>query len=533
MPKSLEELKSELAASLGVEESALTGENWNTFGYKLDHDNTNPDFESAFLCFEEAVRVDQNDLAANFNIGLSYYLGHGVSESDTKAKQYFEKAIVITLDKNYKKDQSECLQLESLEHLIKIKTGIHRSSCLTIDHWVNVAIDYHKTGRVNQDNNKIARLCLQFAALEFDANNPTVNYHLGCFYRDGAGVAQDLEKAKNYYKTSNHRDARNRLLEIEMSNFNPTADDWVNFGVRHHNATGIRQDCETARFCYEAAFAINPGHNLAHFQMGLLYQYGNNVPKNTDTAKEYYQKAHDNGHPEARNKILEIENSEGPGLVKTTLLPQILADRALTESERLLCIKHKDTILSELMTTYVENLLVLQKAQDCYTVLGGILAAHRKPSKLTNFYHHANTNSVAVVRKQYQLLCAKEEEKRKQSLAAAHVPVVGVVASDDVLETSNTQKKNDALPYVNHSAKAATLFTPPVSHSLSPRLFSSKNYQSADINKSATQSDHEVQQLHQQLRQVVVPRGAFPVTITNYDLREDASQPTRVVAASI
>src|SRR3990167_9486668 len=93
------------------------------------------------------------------------------------------------------------------------------------------------------------------------------------------------------------------------------------------------------------------------------------------------------------------------------------------------------------MTVYLDNLVILDQAANRHTVLGGILAEHRKPSQFTNLYHRAPTASTQTVADRCKAL-------RKQLLDVS-VPVVGVALA----QSQDVSKKLEPILQPDKEAK--------------------------------------------------------------------------------
>ena len=49
--------------------------------------------------------------------------------------------------------------------------------------------------------------------------------------------------------------------------------------------------------------AAEQGHDRAQYTLGSLYEYGDGVPQDTKTAKDWYLEAAKQGHPEAQARF--------------------------------------------------------------------------------------------------------------------------------------------------------------------------------------------------------------------------------------
>ena len=310
-------------------------------------------------------------------------------------------------------------RLDALKAELKTQTP-------TADDLTTLGVQYHNATDGKTRDYEKANLCYQ-EALKLNPNHAHANYNLGLNHRYGQGVAKDLATAKAYYEKAEANglaNAKLRLLEMEMAETKPTptADDWNALGLQYHNATdGKTRDYEKANLCYQEALKLNPNHAHANYNLGQLYQNGHGVLNNTEEAKKHYRIAKDNGHSEAREKLLEIEQ-EIPRKIKSDLFPKLLGSDPLTEDEKALCVTHKDIISGILLTDYHDDATVLRLAVNKHSELGKILSMHRKASGIRNLWHHADTATVKEIKAQIEIL-EKRGMEQTQPTVVTGVPL--------------------------------------------------------------------------------------------------------------
>lgn len=101
-------------------------------------------------------------------------------------------------------------------------------------------------------------------------------------YARGHGVAQDEKEAFKWFEMAaaqGHQGAQ-------------------------HNVKTMMQDEKRAFRRYEKA--AQQGDADAQYRLGMLYEYGQGVPKDRQKAAEWYQKAADQGHSEAQNGLSRV-----------------------------------------------------------------------------------------------------------------------------------------------------------------------------------------------------------------------------------
>ena len=107
-------------------------------------------------------------------------------------------------------------------------------------------------------------------------------YNLGLCYDNGDGVAENVEKAAEYYQKAAD------LGHVEAM---------YNLGLCYDNGDGIAKDAEKAAECYQKAADL--GDTDAMYALGECYTVGSGLTKDTEKAAEYFKKAADLGNTDA------------------------------------------------------------------------------------------------------------------------------------------------------------------------------------------------------------------------------------------
>jgi len=144
---------------------------------------------------------------------------------------------------------------------------------------------------VTQDYDK-AREWFQKAANAGDANGMR---HLGWLYENGKGVAQDYGKARQWYQKAADAGEPHGM---------------TNLGWLYENGKGVAQDYDKARELFQKA--ADAGESYGMTNLGWLCENGWGVVKDYDKAREWFQKAADAGNAEAmRNLGVLYQNGLG------------------------------------------------------------------------------------------------------------------------------------------------------------------------------------------------------------------------------
>ena len=203
------------------------------------------------------------DVEELFNLGVRYAKGQGVKIDDSKALEYFFQAA--------EKGSSDAL----------VEIGSIYQNQLDFPN----AIKYLSQGAERGNADAMCNLGVIYACYQFDY--PKAMYYLeqsaekGCIggivnlgnmYREGRGVKQDFQKAKEYY-----------LKAMEKGN----ADAFSLLGIINIQEKNYSE----AKSNFEKAISL--GCVTANINLGHMYRNGQGVKQNIQKAMELYQKALD------------------------------------------------------------------------------------------------------------------------------------------------------------------------------------------------------------------------------------------------
>ena len=117
---------------------------------------------------------------------------------------------------------------------------------------------------------------------------------LGDMYRDGDGVDQSYQRAKEMF---------------ELAASQGCADAQFSLGLMYDNGEGVDQNDEKAAEYYEAA--ARQGHGLAQLNLGILYVQGNGVEQSIETGRAWLMKAAEQGDEQAIKVLQKLDKHEG------------------------------------------------------------------------------------------------------------------------------------------------------------------------------------------------------------------------------
>jgi len=117
---------------------------------------------------------------------------------------------------------------------------------------------------------------------------------LGQMYRDGEGVDQSYQQARELYElAANQGDAIAQY----------------NLGQMYYQGLGVDQNYKRAKELFEAA--TRQGDVTAQFNLGVLYANGQGVEQSFETAREWWIKSAEQGQEHAINSLQALDKFEG------------------------------------------------------------------------------------------------------------------------------------------------------------------------------------------------------------------------------
>ena len=199
--------------------------------------------ENAFLLWKKAAT--QGLALAQCNLGACYGNGYGVKQSYKKAAEWYKKAA----------EQGDP------------------------DAQLNLGIYYYNGNGVRQSYEKAVQLYKKAA----EQGNASAQFCLGVCYEFGEGVEQSYEKAAEWYEKAAEQgdpDAKRSL------------------GNCYYNGNGVEQSYEKAVQWYKKAAEL--GNPDAQFYLGAFYERGEGVEQSYEKAAEWYEKAAKQGNASAQ-----------------------------------------------------------------------------------------------------------------------------------------------------------------------------------------------------------------------------------------
>ena len=206
-------------------------------------------FAEAVKYFRQAAERDYAD--AQYNLGLCYLYGNGITKDYTKAVEWFRKAAA----------QSDADAQNNLGYCYENGYGVTKDYTKAVE-W------YRKAAEQGQMN---------------------AQHNLGYCYDKGLGVTNNCNIAAKWYRKAaeqGHADAQYSL------------------GDCYYYGRGIAHSYNKAVEWYRKA--AEQGHATAQNDLGYCYQHGYGVPQDYYKAVEWYRKAARRGHASAQENLKRV-----------------------------------------------------------------------------------------------------------------------------------------------------------------------------------------------------------------------------------
>ncbi|MBK8041317.1 MAG: SEL1-like repeat protein [Haliscomenobacter sp.] len=283
-------------------------------------------FEKALSYYLKAA--NENNPEAFSSLGEIYLLGNGVDQSFTEAEKWYRKAAelghpsaqhnlgnICAFGAGAKQDYSKAFywyKKAALQELAVSESavgamylqgqGVEQNYSQAI-YWLEKAAEkgipramgnlgsmYNRGLGVRQDNAK----AMKFYEKAIQLGDPVAKYNLGTMFLNGEGVKKDLEKAVELFKDPANEgmaEAQYFLGEIFFK----------------EKKLG-RRDYQEARKWY--LMASENGFVYAQQRLGLIYEIGIGVVRDTQQAIFWYSKAANQGDQHSKHRLTELAKTQ-------------------------------------------------------------------------------------------------------------------------------------------------------------------------------------------------------------------------------
>lgn len=270
------------------------------------------DHQKAAYWIKKAATGKDSDKISQFNFGFLLFHGYGIEQSYENSFKWFLKSSEsgsarspyyvgfqyfygLGIEQNYEEALKWFLISSERENNVKSQYYI--------------AAQYYSGLGTSQDY-KEALEWFKKAAVQ---NEAISSFNLGIMYMEGQGVQKDFSTAMRFFEEANEIQATNCFSSIQYYNSETqkievfklcNGETVLNLGYLYtEGSNGIQQDKERAMEYYLEAAAYN--NAKADFNLGVMYL--SKDEKDDAKAKEWFQRAAQNGNLEAIEILKEME----------------------------------------------------------------------------------------------------------------------------------------------------------------------------------------------------------------------------------
>ncbi len=205
------------------------------------------------------VAANQGNSDAQYNVGQLYETGQIVSQSYSEAIRWYRLAA-----NQGHVEAINCCRVAANKGNVYVQNDL--------------GLIYAQGKVVKEDYIEAAK----WFRLAADKGNSDAQFQLGLMYENGKGVGKDYSEALNWYRLA----AQQGHSEAQY-----------NLGVICRQGNGVNQDFAEAIKWFQ--LDAKQGNSNAQFQLGLIYETGEGVSKDYSEALKWYRLAAKQGHSEA------------------------------------------------------------------------------------------------------------------------------------------------------------------------------------------------------------------------------------------
>ncbi|MBQ6973080.1 MAG: sel1 repeat family protein [Synergistaceae bacterium] len=145
-----------------------------------------------------------------------------------------------------------------------------------------------------------------------DRENVRAEIYLADMYNYGLGTDKDSQSAMKYYRLAGvNGDIYSQFMYVNLALMSrdygaesQSPEALYSSAMRHYN----RKDYAKAAEIF--TLAAEEGHPQSQYMIGRMYEHGQGVSKNIDTAREWYTKAADNGESRAKKAMNRLSGKK-------------------------------------------------------------------------------------------------------------------------------------------------------------------------------------------------------------------------------
>ena len=240
--------------------------------------------------------VRENNLYAQYTLGVMYCYGNGVVQNYEEAVKWYRKAA----ERGYY--MAQC----NLGIMYESGTGVIQDYKEAVEWYRKAAVQGYCIAQCNlglmyefgkglvRDYKEAVKWYRKAAEQGYSI----AQCNLGLMYNRGKGVVQDYKEAVKWY----------RKAAVQGDNIAQ-----CNLAIMYESGEGVAQNDEEAIKWYRKA--AEQGNSIAQCGLGLMYELGERVTKNYEEAAKWYKKAAEQGDNIAQCKLGDMYES-GTGVVQ-------------------------------------------------------------------------------------------------------------------------------------------------------------------------------------------------------------------------
>jgi TPR repeat protein len=290
-------------------------------------------YDSSSSQSQDAKRLlkdaEQDDARAQYNLGVMYENGHGISQDYTEAVKWYRRAA----------EQEHAESQINLGFMYENGRGVNQDYTEAVKWYRKAAGQGHARAQSNLGNmyregkgvTQNYEKAVELFSKGADQGFADAQYNLGHMLLKGEGVGQDYKKAfelfseaaeqKNAYAQSSlgtiylegygvEKDYQKALKCFFMSAESGCADSQSNLGLMYTEGKGVEKDYKRAIEWYRKA--VTQGHAMAQYNLGEMYLYGWGVDQDYTEAVKWWRKAAGQGEALAQcNLGVAYEKGDG------------------------------------------------------------------------------------------------------------------------------------------------------------------------------------------------------------------------------
>ena len=145
-----------------------------------------------------------------------------------------------------------------------------------------------------------------------DNGNVKAEIYLADMYNYGLGTEKDSARAMKYYRAAGENgDVYSQFMYVNLMLANRNdppqkEDDEKNYdtGMKYYNAKDYAKAAEIF------TSSAKNGHAPSQYMIGRMYEHGQGVSRNVDTAREWYTESSNNGDARAKKALKRLSGSK-------------------------------------------------------------------------------------------------------------------------------------------------------------------------------------------------------------------------------